>query len=456
MLWSVIAVAAALVQAAAPLEPADGKIFLGAWYDRNNSDTPNAINQRFNYKPLSFFQTDIDMSGVKWWTAPEVVLPQFRQQLKDTKTDAFAMLTVYPFGGFDAITEKQLADMATGLNNLVNDGHQVFFRFASEMNGSWFQYGQDPIGFVNAWRKFVTYWRKALGPNASKVAFIWSPNSGNGYPFLKQEFSFNVSATDAKSLANFKALDTNGDGVYDKLDDPYTPFYPGDEYVDWVGISIYHYGSVYNDNFASWIDNVIPDSSKFEKFLNGFPAQGNDYGYAPLYTYFSSPTGVKDPLTGAVLSKGGKPMIISETAATYHFAWKDPAGKPTPVPDTVDTVTRLQIKQAWWKSFLNTEFLAKYPQIKAASTFEFIKDEEATWRDFTMFGAAPNTQGGPSFAALDNDVVQGFAKDVQNMTFLAFANVVGNATITKTTSGAVSTASITGMVMALGAFFLSL
>jgi hypothetical protein len=33
-------------------------------------------------------------------------------------------------------------------------------------------------------------------------------------------------------------MDTNGDGVVSDLDDPYAPYYPGDAYVDWVGMSV--------------------------------------------------------------------------------------------------------------------------------------------------------------------------------------------------------------------------
>lgn len=34
-------------------------------------------------------------------------------------------------------------------------------------------------------------------------------------------------------------LDTNGNGVLDQEDDPFTPYFPGPEYVDWVGLSFY-------------------------------------------------------------------------------------------------------------------------------------------------------------------------------------------------------------------------
>lgn len=39
-------------------------------------------------------------------------------------------------------------------------------------------------------------------------------------------------------------MDTNSDGKVDMWDDMYTPFYPGDDWVDWVGMSIFHFGQV--------------------------------------------------------------------------------------------------------------------------------------------------------------------------------------------------------------------
>ena len=62
---------------------------------------------------------------------------------------------------------------------------------------------------------------------------IWAPNSGNGYPFVGGPHSININSSEYDST-----LDTNGDGKFDHDDDPYTPYYPGDEYVDWVGQSV--------------------------------------------------------------------------------------------------------------------------------------------------------------------------------------------------------------------------
>lgn len=48
----------------------------------------------------------------------------------------------------------------------------------------------------------------------------------------------------ANGTAEWHALDTNDDGWVDMADDPYTPFYPGDQWVDWVGLNMYHMGQV--------------------------------------------------------------------------------------------------------------------------------------------------------------------------------------------------------------------
>ena len=80
--------------------------------------------------------------------------------------------------------------------------------------GNWFRYGQQPELFKSTWIHFVTYIRSKLESNANSVAFIWSPNSGNGYPYRGGQFenAFTKTLTDTS--------------------DPYSDYYPGDDYVD--------------------------------------------------------------------------------------------------------------------------------------------------------------------------------------------------------------------------------
>lgn len=55
--------------------------------------------------------------------------------------------------------------------------------------------------------------------------------------------------------AEWHALDTNDDGWVDMYDDPYTPFYPGDQWVDWVGMNMYHMGQV-SLLLAEWLGST--------------------------------------------------------------------------------------------------------------------------------------------------------------------------------------------------------
>ncbi|KAJ1567770.1 hypothetical protein HK405_004808, partial [Cladochytrium tenue] len=70
------------------------------------------------------------------------------------------------------------------------------------------------------------------------------------------------------------------------------------------------------------------------------------------------------------------------------------------------SVPRVSIKQPWWRQFLNSSFLSEYSRIKAVCTFEFLKAEELTMRDFTSLGAPPN-----GFDE-DNTVAAAFVADV--------------------------------------------
>lgn len=112
-------------------------------------------------------------------------------------------------------------------------------------------------------------------------------------------------------------------------------------------------------------------------------------------------------------SAGGKPFIVTETGSTYHLAKKGETHwyKLNPGPG------RVQIKQAWWRQYLNSTFLNMYPMLKAVSTFEFTKFEESTWRDFTNmgdtgtginspFGNDAGPSDGPVLEALKSDLVE--------------------------------------------------
>ena len=111
---------------------------------------------------------------------------------------------------------------------------------------------------------------------------MWSPNPGNNYPFgtpLPQ--------------AEISALDTNGNGQLDIGDDPYTAYWPGTEYVDWIGTSAYWKGYL-ADGFPQTLNKVAPTDFFTQLIMGG--SEGVNTAY-PFYNNFCV--------------KYNKPLIVS-------------------------------------------------------------------------------------------------------------------------------------------------
>jgi len=169
-------------------------------------------------------------------------------------------------------------------------GVGVFVRFAHEMNGSWYPWSQQPELYVQRFRAMAD----ALHAASPSIAMVWAPNYGGGYPFRG-------GASEAlPGTPHFAPLDTNSDGRLDMHDDPYAPYYPGDDAVDWAGMSLYHWGTKH-----PWGENVAPASAKFMQQLTGLYHGGqNDQALPDFYHEY----GVRR----------GKPIAIAETAALFN------------------------------------------------------------------------------------------------------------------------------------------
>jgi hypothetical protein len=74
-------------------------------------------------------------------------------------------------------------DFATRVSARAARGTKIFIRYASEMNGNWFRYGQQPAAFLDSWKKFVTAVRTAAKTSISNIAFVWAPNTVNEHLF---------------------------------------------------------------------------------------------------------------------------------------------------------------------------------------------------------------------------------------------------------------------------------
>ncbi|MGN6255419.1 MAG: Ig-like domain-containing protein [Solirubrobacterales bacterium] len=116
-------------------------------------------------------------------------------------------------------------------------GHPLFLRFDWEMNGHWFPWhegvnGNQPGEFVTAWRHVHDIFASV---GATNVTWVWCPN---------------VEYSGATPLASD---------------------YPGDAYVDWVGLDGYNWGTnpnkpdkwktfsqVYSASYKNIVNNIAP------------------------------------------------------------------------------------------------------------------------------------------------------------------------------------------------------
>jgi hypothetical protein len=202
------------VQAPAPLEPPDGSLYFGPWYERLNGDYPISINNRLGVN-LSFFHSDFNLTD----DCQPKEIDMFLEQVYATSTNALVYMTIYPMKGFGAITDAALQTLTLKVNlqiiivqivEAVSRGIRIFIRYASEMNGNWFVYGQRPLEFLESWKWVVSTIREATN-YSENVAFIWAPNSGNGYPFPLGEYYISKN----EEPEQYDYLDTNGDGKLD-------------------------------------------------------------------------------------------------------------------------------------------------------------------------------------------------------------------------------------------------
>lgn len=104
-------------------------------------------------------------------------------------------------------------------------GKPMFIRWAAEMNGDWYQWSGStstggPAAYVAAWRHIHDLFAAA---GVTNVAWVWAPNA-----------------------------DSHPGGVDPTSPNSWRHYYPGDAYVDWVGIDGYNRGTTPNENWQSF------------------------------------------------------------------------------------------------------------------------------------------------------------------------------------------------------------
>lgn len=192
------------------------------------------------------------------------------------KSGKYVHIALEPNDGLGFVKDdaylRKLAD------DLARSGARIFLRFASEMNGPWVNYHGEPELYKEKWR-LVT---RVIRERCSNVAMVWCPY-----------------ATPLK---------------------PIPTYYPGDEWVDWVGVNMY---------------NVT--------FFNQDPS---------MPAHHVEPTDLLDPIYKTYAER--KPIMIAEYATTHYSALEN---KPV-IGFAEDNIRHL------FKALQS-----RYPRVKAVNYF---------------------------------------------------------------------------------------
>ena len=262
---------------------------------------------------------------------------------------AALLLDVQPGDDLRRADRAVAAELASELDSVHDElGIRVLVRFAPEMNGSWEPWGQQPGAYVRAFRTLADQVHEA-DADAEWASMVWAPVYGSGYPFRDPRRT--QGALDDVIGRDRARLDTNDDGRVDLGDDPYSPYYPGDEWVDWVGLSMYRLGQAQGVR-----RNTLPPPTEFRQRLEegwGYPDGAGGQSFYDRYA------------TGR-----DRPMLV-ETAAFYNPAYAGPSERT--------------VKSAWWRQVFGA--LDDYPQIAGISWLdvdrsepEALQDEPVDWR----------------------------------------------------------------------------
>jgi Glycosyl hydrolase family 26 len=228
-----VLVALALASAGAgatPSQAAAAPVALGAFIHNSYMDPGlfDAYAREVGRRPVI-------LGSYKTWAISLIDFPQLEAIWS---RGAVPMVTWEPSGNRGKV--YKLADIARGrYDNFVRAsaqaaaawGHPIFLRFAHEMNGAWYPWGRGvhdgtrnrPRDYKAAWRHLVGIFR-AYG--ATNVKWVWAPN---------QNFS----------------------GRF-----PFRQYYPGDRWVDWVGIDGFNWSTsprwqTFSELFASSYNALV-------------------------------------------------------------------------------------------------------------------------------------------------------------------------------------------------------
>lgn len=245
-----------------------------------------------NFWPLGSYLTYIDAMNQPdlYYPANEII-----------KANDSAVMVGWTINSLDEVNYDTVRSV---LNTLAGYNKPMFIRFANEMNVS--SLGDDPDRYIEIFRNVAN-----MVHEYDNFAVVWSPNDLGA------------------------------------LDRPFEFFYPGDEYVDWVGVSMYMIKYFQGKADTSYKDSVY--------FMTG------DYAWAT--------NRIKPIMDFMAKNNINKPVMISEGGVptnTNHDTGLEAWGAP-------------RMRDMLWN------LVMKYPQIKMINYFNNHRANEAERYDINDY-----------------------------------------------------------------------
>ncbi|KAI8818214.1 uncharacterized protein EV422DRAFT_194430 [Fimicolochytrium jonesii] len=322
-------------------------------------------------------------------------------------TGAIMGMTVMPYQGLANVSLDAITQLGLKCAEINQVGIPIMLRFAPEMNGNWYPWGQSPSLYKRVFQQIATIVRNATNqtvmasPNVTqaRTAMVWSPVPGLGYPFVNGN-DRNFTFTPLRNTTRWAELDTNNDTRVDEKDDPYLPYYPGDEFVDWIGVTALFNTSLggsasitssRSPSASSDISIIVPPGSRNATLATNttlitLPSNNTSSNntltlptLSPRYNVIP-PTGnttvnatgfsVEQILRGGKFSiyrfaeRREKPFVIGETGIGYLSGGREVGAEKGP--------TELDVKSAWWAQLFNKTFLDRHPLVRAVVWYDYV------------------------------------------------------------------------------------
>ncbi|GJN94409.1 hypothetical protein Rhopal_007489-T1 [Rhodotorula paludigena] len=242
-------------------------------------------------------------------------------------------------GRMNQWTQEMTDALAEKVRDVNEQGVPIWLRFCYEMNGGWMDYGLQPEDYVSTWRSVTN----AIRAVTNETYMLWAPNVWNG--------------------------DSNDIQAYQ-------PYWPGEEYVDLVGLSLYSFGpyrslnalpedDLFRDSFRPFYNLVSPTSSSRNPL-------GLSRAYSVVIAETSAPYYYEIPVNSPYYTQAGD-TDISPPMPNLNRTRPSLADPPYPRSDD-----ELAVKATWLVQMVGNETAAAFPNLKAVSLFNYLKKGNGT------------------------------------------------------------------------------